>query len=175
MNRPRLSTRPASRRRRSWLPSLEEVERRELLSTAPLYVLGNGNLWLEAPGWQTNGRTFIDSNVVSFVPAGAGDVYVLGTNTDLWLEGPHWQTTGRTFIDSNVEAFAGVGASDPFAPHGYGDLYVLGADANLWLEGPGWQTVGRIPASTPPTSPPPGTRATSSRCRLPRRRPVLSS
>ena len=36
----------------------------------PLYVLGtNGNLWLEAPGWQTTGRTLIDSNVQAFTPA----------------------------------------------------------------------------------------------------------
>ena len=35
-----------------------------LLSTAPLYVLGsNGNLWMEPPGWQTFGRTLVDSNV----------------------------------------------------------------------------------------------------------------
>jgi len=52
MNWPRLNTRPAIRRRRSWRPSLEEVEGRQLLSNTPLYVLGtNGNLRVEAPGW----------------------------------------------------------------------------------------------------------------------------
>jgi hypothetical protein len=128
---------------------LEVVEPRQLLSNAPTYVLGNnGTLWLESPGWQTNGRTFIDSNVVAFIPAGAGDLYVLGTDTNLWLEGPYWQTTGRTFIDSHVESFAPVGAGDPFAPHGYGDLYVMGSNRKLWLEGPGWQTNGRIPVDS---------------------------
>ena len=69
MNWPRLNTRPATRRRRSWRPSLEEVEGRQLLSNTPLYVLGtNGNLWLEAPGWQQDGRTWVDSNVQAFAP-----------------------------------------------------------------------------------------------------------
>jgi hypothetical protein len=27
------------------------------------------NLWLEAPGWQNNGRTWVDGNVLAFAPA----------------------------------------------------------------------------------------------------------
>ena len=144
MNSPRLNTRPAIRRRRSWRPSLEEVERRQLLSSVPLslYVLGsNGNLWQEAPGWQTTGRTLVDSNVKAFVPTSGDDLYVEETDGSLWLEGPNWQTTGRTFIDSSVEAFSAVAPGDQFAPAGAGDLYVEGTDGNLWLEGPGWETI----------------------------------
>ena len=48
MNWPRLSSKPVSRRRRSWRPNLEEVEGRQLLSNAPLGVLGtNGNFSME--------------------------------------------------------------------------------------------------------------------------------
>ncbi|HKM52135.1 MAG TPA: hypothetical protein VJY33_01930 [Isosphaeraceae bacterium] len=109
MNWPRLNTRPATRRRRSWRPSLEEVEARQMLSATPLYVLGtNGNLWLESPGWQQQGRTLIDSNVQAFTPDpyAAGYLYVEGTDHNLWLEAPGWQQHGRTWVDGNVQAFA---------------------------------------------------------------------
>jgi hypothetical protein len=147
MNSPRFNARPAIRRRRSSRPILEEIEARQLLSTAtPLYVLGsNANLWLEAPGWQKNGRTPVDSSVKAFVPATDGDVFVEGTDGYLWLEGPNWQASGCTPIDSNVASFAAVpdGASGPFVQRGAGDLYVEGTDGKLWMEGPGWQTSGR--------------------------------
>jgi hypothetical protein len=68
MNLRFLNTRSAIRRRRSWRPSLEEVEGRQLLSN--LFVLGTDQkLWLEGPGWQQTGRTFIDANVQAFAPA----------------------------------------------------------------------------------------------------------
>jgi hypothetical protein len=144
MNFPRSNTRPANRRRRSCRPNLEEVEGRLLLSNAPLYVLGdNGNLWLESPGWQTTGRTFVDWSVKAYAPAAAGDLYVLGDNGNLWLESPYWQTTGRTFIDSNVESFAEITVGSSFATAGAGDLYVEGTNGALWMEGPGWQSGGR--------------------------------
>src|SRR5208283_4454533 len=89
MNWPRLNTRPAIRRRRSWRPSLEEVEGRQLLSNTPLYVLGtNGTLWLESPGWQQHGRTWVDGNVQAFAVdlQKPGYLYVEGTDHTLWLE-----------------------------------------------------------------------------------------
>jgi hypothetical protein len=74
-----------------------------------VYVLGTDrNLWLEAPGWQQNGRTPVDSNVQNFRPdpSAQGYVYVEGTDHNLWLEAAGWQQSGRTLIDSNVLAFA---------------------------------------------------------------------
>src|SRR5262249_21327398 len=111
MNWSRLSRRPAIRRRRSWRPNLEQIEGRQLLSN--LYVLGtDGNLWLEAPGWQQHGRTWVDGNVQAFAvdPFVYGYVYVEGTDHNLWLESPGWPQQGRTWVDGNVQAFA-VGTS----------------------------------------------------------------
>ena len=140
MNWPRLNTRPAIRRRRSWRPSLEEVEGRQLLNNTPLYVLGtNGILWLESPGWNLPGhsRTWVDANVQAFAfdPQKPGYLYVEGTNHTLWLESPGWQQHGRTWVDGNVQAFA----VDPSAP---GYLYVEGTDHTLWQEAPGWNLPG---------------------------------
>ena len=60
-----------------------------------MYVEGTDhNLWLEAPGWQQHGRTWVDSNVQAFAPAGNGNVYVEGTDHYLWLEAPGWQQNG---------------------------------------------------------------------------------
>ncbi len=139
MNWPRLNTRPAIRRRRSWRPSLEEVEGRQLLSNTPLYVLGtNGTLWLESPGWQQHGRTWVDGNVQAFAadPSASGYLYVEGTDHNLWLESPGWQQHGRAWVDGNVQAFA----PDPSAS---GYLYVEGTNGILWLESLGWQQYGR--------------------------------
>ena len=64
-------------------------------------------LWLEAPGWQQNGRTWVDSNVQAFAAATYdGYLYVEGTDHYLWLEAPGWQQNGRTFVDNQVQAFA---------------------------------------------------------------------
>jgi hypothetical protein len=137
MNWPHLSTRPATRRRRSLRPNLEQVEGRQLLSN--VYVLGtDGNLWIEAPGWQQNGRVLVDSNVQSFAadPREPGYLFVEGTDHNLWLESPGWQQHGRTWVDGNVQAFA----VDPSAS---GHLYVEGTDHKLWLESPGWKHHGR--------------------------------
>jgi hypothetical protein len=75
-----------------------------------VYVLGNdGNLWLEAPGWQFyNVRTWVDGNVEAFAvdPYAYGYVYVEGTDHNLWLEAPGWQHNGRTWVDGSVQAFA---------------------------------------------------------------------
>ena len=103
----------------------------------PLYVLGtNGNLWLESPGWQQHGSTWVDGNVQAFTPdpQKPGYVYVEGTDHNLWLESPGWQQHGRTWIDGNVQAFT---------PYASGYLYVEGTDHNLWLESPGWEQHGR--------------------------------
>jgi hypothetical protein len=112
---------------------LETLEDRLVPSTL---VLGtDGNLWQEAPGWQTNGRTLIDSHVRGFAQGNDGYDYVLGTDGNLWKEYPYWQlTNGRTWVDGNVRSFAR--GSD-----GYD--YVLGTNGNLWRELPGWQTNGR--------------------------------
>ena len=111
----------------------ENLEGRQMLSGVSAYVEGtNGNLWLEAPGWQANNsRTFIDSSVKAFAPVGNESVLVEGSNNYLWLETPGWQAkNSRTFIDSSVEAFA---------PAGNGQFLVEGLNENLWLETPGWQ------------------------------------
>ena len=35
-----------------------------------LYVEGTDhNLWLESPGWEQHGRTWVDGNVQAFAPA----------------------------------------------------------------------------------------------------------
>jgi hypothetical protein len=140
MSRTQLSTRTTKRRNLSRIPGFDVMEERQMLSTTTAFVLGtNGNLWLEAPGWQQNGRTLVDSNVKSFLPANGGDVYVLGNNGNLWLEGPGWQSSGRTFIDANVSSFATDTPGNTFLPSGVGGLFVLGTNGSLWLEGPGWQ------------------------------------
>ena len=98
MNWPRWSEKTATRRRRSWRPELEQVEGAQVLSS--LYVLGTDhNLWLEAPGWQQQGRTFVDSNVLAFAaaPQNPGYLYVEGTDHNLWLEAPGWWKNGRTW------------------------------------------------------------------------------
>jgi hypothetical protein len=110
-----------------------------MLSNA--YVLGtDGNLWLEAPGWQQNGRIWVDDSVQAFAPdtQKPGYLYVEGTDHNLWLEAPGWNLPGqgRTLVDSSVQAFA-------VDPDGSGNLYVEGTDHNLWLEAPGWQKTGR--------------------------------
>jgi hypothetical protein len=67
------------------------------------YVLGTDlNLWQEQPGWQINGRTWVDGNVRSFSLGDDGYDYVLGTDGNLWQELPGWQTQGRTWVDGNV-------------------------------------------------------------------------
>ena len=74
-----------------------------------MYVEGTDhNLWLEATGWWSYGRTFIDSSVESFAvyPSPYGYLYVEGTDHNLWLEGPNWHLYGRTWVDSSVESFA---------------------------------------------------------------------
>src|SRR5260370_328640 len=99
-------------------------------------VLGtDGNLWQEAPGWQTDGRVLIDGNVRGFAQGNDNYIYVLGNDGNLWKEYPHWQlTNGRTWDDGNVRSFAR--GSD-----GYD--YVLGRDGDLWKELRGWQIQGR--------------------------------
>ena len=158
MNWPRLNTRPAIRRRRSWRPSLEEVEGRQLLSNTPLYVLGtNGILWQESPGWNLPGhwRTWVDANVLAFTPDpfASGYLYVEGTNHVLWRESPGWNLPGhsRTWVDANVLAFT----PNPFAS---GYLYVEGTNHVLWRESPGWNLPGHsAPGSTPTSWPSPPT------------------
>jgi hypothetical protein len=75
-----------------------------------MFVLGtDGNLWLEAPGWQQTGRTWVDGNVSAFTPVSAGSLYVLGSDGNLWLESPGWMQSGRTWVDGNVRGFAAAG------------------------------------------------------------------
>jgi hypothetical protein len=126
MHRPHLSTRPATRRRRSWRPNLEEVEGRQLLSAT--YVLGSDHkLWLETPNSQN--RIYMDANVLAFAPVGNGDVFVEGTDHKLWIEPPFWWiTNNRIFMDANVLSFA---------PAGNWNVYVERYDSKLWLEGLG--------------------------------------
>ena len=113
-----------------------EVETLENRVVPSGLVLGtDGNLWKEAPSWQTDGRLLIDGNVRGFQQGNDGYIYVLGTDGKLWQEFPYWQfTNGRTWVDGNVRSFA----------HGSdGYDYVLGSDGNLWQEQPGWQINGR--------------------------------
>jgi hypothetical protein len=112
---------------------VESLENRVVPSGLALGT--DGNLWQEAPGWQTDGRVLIDGNVRGFAQGNDNYIYVLGNDGNLWKEYPHWQlTNGRTWVDGNVRSFAR--GSD-----GYD--YVLGSDGNLWKELPGWQTLGR--------------------------------
>jgi hypothetical protein len=113
-------------------PGVEALEGRAV--PAVLVLGADGNLWQEGPGWQQNGRTWVDGNVQSFAQGTNGYDYVLGTDGNLWMEYPGWQVFGRTWLDGNVQSFA----------HGNdGYDYVLGKDGNLWKEQPGWQYYGR--------------------------------
>src|SRR6516162_9885373 len=112
---------------------LETLEQRDVPSvTAPITVLGtDGKLWLEAPGWQTTGRTWIDSNVRSFAYRSDGYYDVLHTDGNLYKEKPGWNfvylngNNPRIWIDSNVRSYAY--GSDTYD-------YVLDTNGNLWLE-----------------------------------------
>ena len=96
------------------------------------YVLGTDrNLWQENVGWDYQGRTWIDGNVLSYLVVGS-EIYALGTDHNLWEEQAGWQHSGRTLIDSNVKSF--TVAVDT--------LYVEGLDLNLWKENIGWQSNG---------------------------------
>ena len=153
------------RQRRSLRPSLEEVERLQLLSNT--YVLGSDHtLWLEAPNYQN--RTLVDTNVLAFAQGPGGEAFVEDTSDRLWLEGPGWPFFGRTYIESNVLSFAPAGNGEvfvegydsklwlespflhtktfidadvyAFSSAGLGEVYVEGYDSNLWLEGANWRT-----------------------------------
>ena len=105
------------------------------------YVLNNnGQLWMEAPGWQTNGRDWVDDNVRSFRWNTNTTLYVLGNDGNLWHEAIGWKDFGRTWVDGNARGFT-------YAAGG-GGLYVLGTDGKLWLETEGWQTHGRTPVDS---------------------------
>ena len=114
------------------------LRRRPLCVRLPVRGGDRPHLWLESPGWQQHGRTWVDGNVQAFAadPSASGYLYVEGTDHTLWLESPGWQQHGRTWVDGNVQAFA----ADPSAS---GYLYVEGTDHTLWLESPGWQQHGR--------------------------------
>jgi hypothetical protein len=112
-------------------PQVESLEDRAV--PAVLVLGSNANLWLEAPGWQTNGRTWVDTNVESYALGSDGFDYVLTRDGNLWQELAGWPGF-RVWVDGNVASFA----------HGSdGYDYVLGKDGNLWQELPGWQTYGR--------------------------------
>jgi hypothetical protein len=117
---------------RSARPALETLEDRAV--PAALVLGADAKLWLESPGWQSSGRTLVDSNVRGFAQGSDGYDYVLGNDGNLWKEQPGWQTSGRTKIDGNVRSFT-LGSD--------GNYYVLCTDGNLWKEPPGWQTSGR--------------------------------
>src|SRR5260370_467497 len=118
----RLFRSPRSTPRRARL-EVETLEGR-IVPASVIPVLGNdGNLWLEAPGWQPTGRTRVDSNVRSFALGSDSYDYVLDTSGRLWQELPG--PTSRTLVDSNVRSFA----------HGSdGYDYVLDTNLNLWQE-----------------------------------------
>src|SRR6516162_9352032 len=65
-------TRPPQRAR------LEVEGLEDRLVPAALVLSNDGTLWLENPGWQTAGRTWIDGNVRSFTQGSDGYYYVLG-------------------------------------------------------------------------------------------------
>ena len=131
--RNRVKAPPRTRPQQRALAKVETLEDR--LVPASLVLGTDGNLWLEDPGWQTNGRILIDGNVRGFAQGSDGYDYVLGSDGNLWKEYPYWQlTNGRVWIDGNVRSFA-LG--------GDGYDYVLGSDGNLWKELPGWPTNGR--------------------------------
>jgi hypothetical protein len=121
--------RPARRARLA----VEPLEDRAVPSVAVLSA--DGNLWLENPGWQTSGRTWIDGNVQGYQLGSDSNYYVLGRDGNLWQEKPGWQTSGRTWVDGNVQSFQH--ASD-------GNDYVLTTDGNLWQELPGWTPANRF-------------------------------
>src|SRR5437763_16654185 len=98
---------------------VEALESRAV-PAALIPVLGSdGNLWLEAPGWQSTGRTWVDGNVQSFAHGSDGYDYVLGTDGNLWTEQPPWWVSGRSWGDGDVQGVARGTDGDAYvrAPH----------------------------------------------------------